>query len=186
MRGSGRKTAGGGNAGATDDGGYAFVPQTYDPDSPEGLRLSLHWWLGTTDRMWRRLLDERLRGQGQTHPRWRVLAWARLVPGITQTDLAQRMAISGPTLVRILDGLAAQGMIERRDDPHDRRVKEIHLTAEAGPIVQAISEQVRAIRTTVLEDVSEAELRFALDILARIRTRVQALRSEPGEPLPLG
>ncbi len=172
MRGSTGKTAAGGGT----DAAYEFVPQTFDPDSPEGLRLSLHWWLGTTDRMWRRLLDERLRGAGQTHPRWRVLAWARLVPGIKQTDLAARMSISGPTLVRILDGLAAQGMIERRDDPQDRRVKEIHLTPEAEPVVQRISEEVRAIRDAVLDGVSEDEMRYCLGILARIRARVQAMR----------
>ncbi len=177
-RSTGRQTA----TERTDAGvAFEFVPQTFDPDSREGLRLSLHWWLGTTDRMWRRLLDERLRGVGQTHPRWRVLAWARLVPGIKQTDLAARMSISGPTLVRILDGLAAQGMIERRDDPQDRRVKEIHLTREAEPVVQQISEQVRAIRDEVLDGVSEEEMRFCLGVLARIRGRVQAMR-DPALP----
>lgn len=167
-----------------DDAVLDFVPQVYDPQSIEGLRLSLHWWLGTTDRMWRRLLDERLRCSGQTQPRWRVLAWARLVPGIKQAELAQRMSISGPTLVRILDALAAQGMIERRDDPADRRVKEIHLTAAAEPVVLYITEEVRSIRAAVLDGVSEAELRSCLDLLARIRTRVGELRAEAPAAAP--
>ena len=88
--------------------GDVFVPQTHPPDSPEGMRLSLSWGLIGTGRIWRRLLDEKLRYSNQTQPRWRVLAWARLRPGIAQTELAARLGISGPTLVRILDNLARQ------------------------------------------------------------------------------
>ena len=146
-----------------------FVPQTYDPGSLNGLRLSLHWWLLGTGRLWRNLVDERLKTNDQTQPRWRVLSWANLLPGIKQTELAERMGISGPTLVRILDSLEAQGMIERRESPDDRRVKEIHLTERGLPVVEQIDAEVSEIRDTVLADISEKDLRTCLDVLAHMR-----------------
>ena len=150
-------------------------PQADRPASIEALRHSLSWWLIGTGRMWRRLLDERLKFSSQTQPRWRVLAWARLRPGIPQTELAERLDISGPTLVRILDGLARQGMIERRESREDRRVKEIYLTQSALPLVEAISAEVGEIRDYLLQDVSQEEMLLCLDVFERIRARTEEL-----------
>jgi MarR family transcriptional regulator for hemolysin len=152
-----------------------FVPQTYDPDSREGLKLSFAWWIIGTGRLWRNLMDERLKTSDQTQPRWRVLAWARMLPGIKQTDLADRMGIADPTLVRILDNLETQGMIERREAAGDRRVKEIRLTAKAEPMLQEIGQEVLLIRDSLLQDVSDEELRICLSVMARVRARVPEL-----------
>ena len=155
-----------------------FVPQTHAPDSIEGLRMSLSWWLIGTGRMWRRLLDDRLKFSSQTQPRWRVLAWARLRPGIAQTELAERLGIAGPTLVRILDSLEKQEMIERRESPGDRRVKAIHLTEPARPVVEEISREVGEIRDILLQDISREEMQLCLNIFERIRGRIAALSAE--------
>jgi MarR family transcriptional regulator for hemolysin len=157
-----------------------FVPQTHDPESIDGLRVSLHWWLLGTGRLWRNLVDERLKTADQTQPRWRVLSWASLLPGIKQTELAERMNISGPTLVRILDSLEAQGLIERRESAGDRRVKEIHLTDRGYPVVEQINIEVSVIRNAVLDGVSEKDLRTCLALLAHIRHNLAALGPQPG------
>jgi MarR family transcriptional regulator for hemolysin len=150
----------------------SFIPQIHDPDSLDGRRLTLSWYLVTVGREWSRLLDDRFRVAGQTPPRWRVLAWAKLMPGINQTDLAERMRISGPAVVGILDGLAKQGLIERRPSMKDRRANEIHLTAKAMPVIDRLSQQVAAIRADLLQDVSAEELRTCLSVLDRIRGRM--------------
>jgi MarR family transcriptional regulator for hemolysin len=157
-----------------------FVPQIHHPDSINGLRVSLHWWLLGTGRIWRNLVDDRLKTAEQTQPRWRVLSWASLMPGIKQTELAERMNISGPTLVRILDSLEAQGLIERRESADDRRVKEIHLTTHGKPVVDQIDAEVSAIRDSVLAGVSESELRTCLEVLAHIRRNLAAVSAETG------
>ena len=150
----------------------AFVPQVHDPDLIEGLRLTLSWCLVGTGRAWSHLLDDRLRIEGQTRPRWRVLAWGRMKPGITQTELAERMGVSGPAVVGILDGLVKLGLVERRASEQDRRVNEIHLTDAAAPVIERISAEVAAIRDHLLQDVSEDELRGFLSVLDRIRARL--------------
>jgi len=155
-----------------------FVPELYDPESREGLKHSLSWWLIGTGRLWRNLLDEKLKAAGQTQPRWRVLAWAKMMPGIKQTELADRMGISGPTLVRILDSLEGQGMIERREGAGDRRVKEIRLTDKAGPLISQIDSEVLLIRDQLLKDVSDEDLRICLKVLGHVRDRIPDLSAK--------
>ena len=55
-------------------------------------------------------------------------------PGLAQRELAASMAISRPTATRALDGLAAKGLIERRDSDRDARELFIHGTAAAVAI----------------------------------------------------
>src|SRR3954467_14656778 len=43
-------------------------------------------------------------------------------------DLATRLGISAATASRASDGLARAGLVERRDDPDDRRVRRVHVT----------------------------------------------------------
>jgi len=162
-----------------------FVPQLYDVESPAGLKHSMSWWLIGMGRLWRNLLDDRLKAAGQTQPRWRVLAWARMLPGIRQADLAERMDLTRPTMVRLLDSLEAQGLIERRENPEDRRVNGIYLTGRAEPLVRQIEQEVRAIGDHILQDLSAQEMAQCLDILRRIRVRVNEIsHTTKGFPLP--
>jgi MarR family transcriptional regulator for hemolysin len=72
-----------------------------------------------------------LAAEGASVPTWAALAHAHESPGMSQTELADLMGIEGPTLVRHLDRLCAEGLVTRRRDVNDRRVTRIDLT-EAG------------------------------------------------------
>jgi len=162
-----------------------FVPQLYDTQSERGQRHSMSWWLIGIGRLWRNLLDDRLKAAGQTQPRWRVLAWAKMLPGIRQADLAERMDLTRPTMVRLLDGLEEQGLIERRENAADRRVNGIYLTEKAEPIVRRIEEEVRSIGDYLLQDVTQQEMALCLDVMRRVRVRVsQISNTTRGFPLP--
>ena len=142
------------------------------PGSDEDLHIQMSWWLVGTGRAWHNLLDERLRFSGQTQPRWRVLAWAQIQPGISQTELAERMSVTSATLVGIIDGLVRMGLIERRESGDDRRIKELHLTPAAHPIIEQISREVTAIRKALLKNVSREEMETCLSVLERIRHEI--------------
>ncbi|MBN8832466.1 MAG: MarR family transcriptional regulator [Sphingomonadales bacterium] len=134
--------------------------------------MQMSWWLIGTGRAWHNLLDERLRFSGQTQPRWRVLAWAQLQPGINQSELSERMSVTSATLVGIIEALVRQGLLERRERGDDRRIKELYLTPAAHPVVDEISREVVKIRDKLLEDVSSEELETCLSVLARIRRSI--------------
>ena len=93
--------------------------------------------LAQLSRAWRAELDRRLVGLGLSQARWLVLlSLARRGDGITQGALAARLRIEAPTLVRTLDWLEAQGFVERRVTPQDRRAKHLSLTPNGKALVE--------------------------------------------------
>ena len=77
--------------------------------------------LGEVSRDWRRRLDERLKPLGLSQAKWRALLHLSFGDGISQRELSERIGIEGPTLVGLLDRLAKDGYIERRESRDDRR-----------------------------------------------------------------
>lgn len=88
---------------------------------------------------------ERTTHLGISRSQWRVLSALSGRPGATQTELADLVGIGRAPLGKIVDRLEAQGWVERRNDPNDRRVNRIYLTKDVGPIAEPtriISEEV--------------------------------------------
>src|SRR3990170_8754444 len=74
--------------------------------------------------------------------------------GLKFKDLAERLAIEGPTLTGTLDRLERAGYVERRDDPEDRRSLRVVVTfkgweirAEAQAVARTLEEHVRSAFT---------------------------------------
>jgi DNA-binding MarR family transcriptional regulator len=100
------------------------------------------------------VLDARLRDHGASLWNWLLLREAAAADGASQRELAQRMRIEPPTLVRHLDKLERDGLVERCADPGDRRVARVVVT-EAGrtradelhEVVHEVDTELRGILT---------------------------------------
>jgi MarR family transcriptional regulator for hemolysin len=93
---------------------------------------------------------------------------------LTQKQLAARLSIEGPTLVRTLDWLEREGLVERREAAHDRRAKTLHLTRKARPLIERIEAAATEVRAEILAGIPEAELAACLQVLERVAERVGA------------
>jgi MarR family transcriptional regulator for hemolysin len=80
-----------------------------------------------------------------------VLTHAEAYPDLSQRQLADRLGIEGPTLVRHIDRLVADGLVRRVRDPNDRRVSRVELTA----LGTATADRLRAVA-----DEADASLRL--------------------------
>jgi MarR family transcriptional regulator for hemolysin len=140
------------------------------------LRERFGFTLGRLGRIWRTQLDARLQARGVSYSRWVVLAYlARLGEGLTQKELAGYMGIEAPTLVRLLDGLEAEGLVERRPHPSDRRAKAVHLAANAAPELEQFNEVATEVRADLLDGVTDADLATCLAVLDRIDANAAGL-----------
>lgn len=77
----------------------------------------------------------------------RILNGAR-PDGLCGTDIGDRLISRVPDMTRLLDRMAAAGLIERERDPLNRRFVTAHLTAageaklvETTPVVEAVNRQ---------------------------------------------
>ncbi len=131
--------------------------------------------LGQIYRRWRARLDSHLASHGLTESRGLALMnLARAGDGITQRQLANRLGVEGPSLVRTLDWLEQEGFVERREAAHDRRAKTLHLTAKALPRVPELQQAAAAVRAEILEGITEAELLICLQVLSRVARNLGA------------
>src|SRR5690348_18395297 len=76
-------------------------------------------------RLLRTFADHEARRFGMTRAKWAVLARLDRFEGLKQTELAEMLDLQPITLTRLLDGLADNGLIERRPDPDDPRPKRL-------------------------------------------------------------
>jgi DNA-binding MarR family transcriptional regulator len=84
---------------------------------------------------------------GEAGPAAAALVLAGHDPGLSIAALAPAVGLSHPGAVRLVDRLAADGLIERRPDPADRRAVGLHLT----PAGQARAAAVQAARAAPLQ-----------------------------------
>lgn len=141
------------------------------PDSPEREQFGAE--LGRAYRSWRTLVDTELRPLGMTQARWITLLYiARGGTGLLQKDLAERMGIEGPTLVRLLDALENAGLVVRTEAEGDRRGKTLSLTPTAQPIVNEIERVVAYSRQHLLDDVSDEDIASCIRVFRHIRESI--------------
>ncbi|MFT5180554.1 MAG: MarR family transcriptional regulator for hemolysin, partial [Alphaproteobacteria bacterium] len=126
-------------------------------------------------RSWRALVDTQLRPLDMTQARWiTLLHIARGGADMLQKDLAERMGIEGPTLVRLLDALEAAGWVTRLEAEGDRRGKTLALTDTALPIVDEIERVVGDSREHLLGDVSDEDIASCIRVFRHIREKISA------------
>lgn len=125
--------------------------------------------LGRLSRWWRGQLDERLKPLDLTQARWVVLVNLRRGgEGMLQKDLARFIGIEGPTLVRVLDYLEENGLIERQADMTDRRAKTVHLTDSGRRKLSDIDRLTSGFRDQLLDGISDEDLQTCISVFERI------------------
>jgi MarR family transcriptional regulator for hemolysin len=152
-----------------------------EPTSP---RASLGRQIAMTSKQTREWADRVFTENGGSLVTWIVLQHASqaAAPGFSQRELADDMAIGGPALVRHLDRLEQEGLVERRPDPHDRRVTRVSITVKGRRQHAALAAVARRIDEQFAEVLSERELQVLLTTLARLEQHVTNLNRGGAPP----
>src|ERR1019366_6094415 len=85
-----------------------------------------------TARAWRQAIDRRLKFLGVSQASWMTIAVAaKARRPLSQSELADRLAVEGATMVAMVDRLVKSGLVTREVSTMDRRIKHVIIT-EAG------------------------------------------------------
>ncbi len=145
----------------------------YPPGSLEDLKLRFTRRVIFLARIWRNRMNEELRLSGHSHARWITLMWVHLLGGkANHRELAERIGVELPTLIRLLNRLEAEALVERCALPGGTaRAKTVRLTETGKQVLvelNAITEQARAL---FLEGVDKGKLEASMslfdDLLAK-------------------
>ncbi len=105
-----------------------------------------------------------------------VVVIGRHPEGIRQNALAAELGVEGPSLVRLLDRLVQGGLVERREDPHDRRAKTVHLTDAGRSHSRRATAALDIYRAGLLGDLASSDLDVVIRVLHTLQARLTARR----------
>jgi len=125
--------------------------------------------IGNVSRAWRYEINQRLKPFGLNQSMQQVLMQLHRNPeGLFQRELARRLGIEGPTLVRLLDQLEKQELIRRVASPDDKRMKYSLLTPKAARQVALIEDAMSELRSVMMQGLSSDEIEAGLEIMQRM------------------
>jgi len=133
-------------------------------------------------RLLRTYADQRAAQFGMTRAKWAVLARLDRFEGLKQAELAEMLDLQPISLTRLLDGLAGNGLIERRPDPEDRRAKRLFLTPAARPLLTQLTELGEDLMETALAGLPRGDVAALLGGLTAIKENLRhAVQRKPGD-----
>ena len=134
------------------------------------LRQELGQTIGEVSRAWRHHMNQRLKPFGLNVSMRQVLIQLHRHPdGLMQRELAEKLGIEGPTLVRLLDRLEKREWIKRIVAGDDKRRKYAVLSTKASEQLEIIEKQSQALRSEMMKGLSATELENGLGIMSRLR-----------------
>ncbi|AOV96914.1 transcriptional regulator SlyA [Edwardsiella hoshinae] len=130
-------------------------------------------------RVWRALIDQRLKPLELTQTHWVTLYNIhRLPPDQSQIQLAKAIGIEQPSLVRTLDQLEDKGLITRHICANDRRAKRIKLTDDAEPVIKEVTGVISLTRSEILDGISSDEIALLTNLVERLEQNIIHLQNK--------
>ena len=113
---------------------------------------------------------------------WIVLSAVNSEVGfINQSVLASRVRLEGATITHHVDRLEELGLVKRRPDPHDRRVRHVELTPAGKKLHAKLMTAAKEFEARALDGLTAkdcAQLRTALD---RVRENLTSGRTSAAQ-----
>lgn len=89
-------------------------------------------------------------------------------PGLSQGDLAAALAMDGATMVSVIDRLAEEGRVVRRQGESDRRRRELHLTPAGMKTLKGAKAAIARLEKRAAAGLSEKEFAVLLATLGKL------------------
>src|SRR5271154_6077309 len=125
-------------------------------DLDERFSNALH----NTARAWRLAVDQRLKYLGVSQASWMTIAViARAGSSLSQSEIANQLAVEGATMVSMVDRLVNSGFAIREPSLTDRRVKRVCLTDAGNKVYAKVKHEAAAVRQQLLANVDRTKLR---------------------------
>ena len=132
--------------------------------------------LHNTSRAWRQALDRRLKYLGLSQASWMTIAVAANArQPLSQSELADRLAVEGATMVAMVDRLVKAGLVNREPSTTDRRVKRIVLTEAGNLLYGKVLTEAAAFRKELLADLDQKKLLIATEFLEGLHGIIETL-----------
>ena len=126
--------------------------------------------LHSTSRSWRQAVDRKLKYLGVSQASWMTIATAAKARSpLSQSELADRLAVEGATMVAMIDRLVKAGLVNREASTTDRRVKRIILTPAGMKVYEKVKAEAASLRKELLANTDQKKLLIATELLEALQ-----------------
>jgi MarR family transcriptional regulator, transcriptional regulator for hemolysin len=123
-------------------------------------------------RLMRTRFDRWARTYGMTRAQGVILARLARQPGMTQNEMAGLCEVEPITVGRLVDRLETRGLLERRLDPSDRRIRRLHLLPAAEPILKEIQQYKAELFREITDGLDADTVEVVTDALLKMKSRL--------------
>jgi MarR family transcriptional regulator, organic hydroperoxide resistance regulator len=104
--------------------------------------------------------------------------------GLTPGELAERLHLATPTVVKSATRMEATGLLTRRRDEHDARLVRLYLTDRAQSVRNAIETERDALARRATAGLTDTEHRALIRALTKIVEEFDDEAPDPGDEAP--
>lgn len=108
-----------------------------------------------------------------TPPHAGILRAVKMSDGLSQQALGEKLGMFPSRLVQLIDELQQRGLVERRDNPADRRSYALHLTDAGREALEQIGRIVGENQAALCAALNDEERAQLADFLGRIAAQQQ-------------
>lgn len=134
--------------------------------------IRLNFLVHDVARLRRRVVDRALKPIGLTRAQWLLLVFLARSDGLSQVALADQMDIGKVAVGGLVERLEGAGLVERRPDPIDRRIKRLFITAAGKSTIAAIRKHVAGEETKILRSLDSADLETTVRTLRGMKSNL--------------
>jgi MarR family transcriptional regulator, transcriptional regulator for hemolysin len=129
--------------------------------------------LRNTAKGWRQAVDRHLTRLGVSQAGWMTIAAAAHARSpLSQSKLADKIAISRASMVQTIDRLVRDGLVKRESSAADRRVKRIVITDAGTRLYAVIQNEIAAARRQWLTTIEPESLDHLTELLEKLLDQV--------------
>ena len=156
------------------------------PQAQTGFGRNFGFLVHDVSRLIKRRFDRKARQTGLpiTRRQAAVVLYIARNEGVSQAEVATWLDLEPIALVRMLDKLNDEGLVERRAHPTDRRVRTLWLTPAARPMVTQILAINKTIREEAFAGMAAHARETVIDILDGIKGNLVLREEADDSPTP--
>jgi MarR family transcriptional regulator, transcriptional regulator for hemolysin len=134
----------------------------------------LGWFLGVILRGWHEQVERAVAGVPHGTRGYQILSVVGHNSPPTQSGLARHLQIDKTVMPYVIDALQDAGLVERRSDPKDRRVRRIVITPHGAKTLAELETRVRAAEDAVFEGVPARVRQVFVENAARLAVSIHS------------
>lgn len=143
----------------------------------EGIETELGWSLQATYQGFSRTASGAVADVPGGPRGYQVLVAVTTEEPSSQLALAHRLGIDKTAMTYVIDALESAGLVERRPDPHDRRIRRVVSTEKGRALLTTTRAALRHVEVRLMRDLSPTERTQLRQLLARVAHGVAGIES---------